>query len=88
MEKGYQRIKLIDNLFKKFYQVDMTASRKYGGTGLGLAICKEIIDAHGGKIWANNNKEEKGASFFFSLPLMSESDDERIQIIRPQDMKL
>jgi signal transduction histidine kinase len=78
----------IDNLFKKFYQVDMTASRKYGGTGLGLAICKEIIDAHGGKIWAHNNKEEKGASFFFSLPLMIESDDERIQIIRPQDMKL
>ena len=58
----------IDNLFKKFYQVDVMASRKYGGTGLGLAICKEIIDIHRGKIWAHNNKEEKGASFSFSLP--------------------
>ena len=45
------------------------ASRKYGGTGLGLAICKEIIDAHEGKIWAQNNKDGKGATFSFSLPL-------------------
>jgi signal transduction histidine kinase len=58
----------IDNLFEKFYQVDRMASRKYGGTGLGLAICKEIIDIHSGKIWAHNNKQEKGASFSFSLP--------------------
>ncbi len=59
----------IDNLFKKFYQVDMMASRKYGGTGLGLAICKEIIDAHEGKIWAQNNKDGEGATFSFNLPL-------------------
>ena len=58
----------IDNLFEKFYQVDRRASRKYGGTGLGLAICKEIIDIHMGKIWAYNNRQEKGASFSFSLP--------------------
>ena len=59
----------IDNLFEKFYQVDVMASRKYGGTGLGLAICKEIIDAHEGKIWAHNNKDGKGATFSFTLPL-------------------
>ena len=59
----------IDNLFKKFYQVDMMASRKYGGTGLGLAICKEIIDAHEGKIWAQNNKDGEGVTFSFYLPL-------------------
>jgi signal transduction histidine kinase len=58
----------IDNLFEKFYQVDVMASRKYGGTGLGLAICKEIIDAHEGKIWAHNNKDGKGATFSFTLP--------------------
>jgi signal transduction histidine kinase len=60
----------IDNLFKKFYQVDVMASRKYGGTGLGLAICKEIIDAHEGKIWAQNNKDGEGATFSFNLPLL------------------
>ena len=39
------------------------ASTKYGGTGLGLAICKEIIDAHEGKIRAHNNKDGKGVHF-------------------------
>ena len=35
-----------------------------------LFICKSIIEAHGGKIWATNNLEEKGATFFFTLPVM------------------
>jgi two-component system, OmpR family, sensor histidine kinase VicK len=53
---------IIPKLFSKF----VTKSEK--GTGLGLYICKGIIEAHGGKIWAENNKEEKGATFSFSLP--------------------
>ena len=53
---------IIPKLFSKF----VTKSEK--GTGLGLYICKGIIDAHGGKIWAENNKEGKGATFSFSLP--------------------
>jgi signal transduction histidine kinase len=43
----------VDNLFKSFYQIDTTATRKHGGTGLGLAICKGIIEGHGGKIWVD-----------------------------------
>ncbi|HVP82347.1 MAG TPA: ATP-binding protein [Nitrososphaeraceae archaeon] len=39
------------------------------GTGLGLSIAKKIIDAHGGQIWAQNHKDEKGATVSFSLPL-------------------
>ncbi|HEX5519591.1 MAG TPA: HAMP domain-containing sensor histidine kinase, partial [Candidatus Nitrosocosmicus sp.] len=51
-------------LFKKF------ASNSFQGTGLGLFIAKNIVEAHGGKIWASNNKDgEKGATFSFSLPL-------------------
>jgi signal transduction histidine kinase len=55
---------IIPRLFSKF----ATASER--GTGLGLYISKKIIDAHGGKIWAENNKDGKGATFGFTLPLL------------------
>ncbi|MDQ5842155.1 MAG: sensor histidine kinase [Thermoproteota archaeon] len=55
---------IISRLFSKF----ATSSEK--GTGLGLYISRKIIDAHGGKIWAENNKDGKGATFAFTLPLL------------------
>jgi signal transduction histidine kinase len=54
---------IMPKLFSKF------ASKSYQGTGLGLFICKSIIEAHGGKIWAENNSDGKGARFAFSLPI-------------------
>ena len=56
-------IEIHPKLFTKF----STKSEK--GTGLGLYICKNIVEAHGGKIWAKNNEDGKGAIFSFSLPL-------------------
>ncbi len=50
-------------LFSKF------ASKSFSGTGLGLFISRNIIEAHSGKIWAENNPDGKGARFSFSLPL-------------------
>jgi two-component system sensor histidine kinase VicK len=58
---------IMAKLFTKF------ATKSFGGSGLGLYISKSIIEAHGGKIWAKNNLDEKGASFSFSLPLSSHS---------------
>jgi two-component system, OmpR family, sensor histidine kinase VicK len=53
---------ILPRLFTKF------ASKSYKGTGLGLFISKGIIEAHVGKIWAANNIDGKGATFYFSLP--------------------
>jgi hypothetical protein len=59
----------LDVVFDKFVQSSKSKTGS-GGTGLGLAICKEIIDAHNSKIWAENNPEE-GATFSFMLPVWS-----------------
>lgn len=59
----------LDQIFKPFYQSSRTKTGA-GGVGLGLNIAKQIINAHKGEIWAENNKI-KGASFIFTLPLQS-----------------
>ena len=57
----------IGNLFKKFYQMDTSATRKHTGTGLGLVICKGLIEAHSGRIWIDNNHKD-GFKIMFSIP--------------------
>ncbi|EKQ5085496.1 cell wall metabolism sensor histidine kinase WalK [Listeria innocua] len=55
------------NVFDRFFRVDKARSREMGGTGLGLAIAREVIEAHGGRIWAERNKS-KGTIIKFTLP--------------------
>ncbi|MDN7245498.1 cell wall metabolism sensor histidine kinase WalK [Planococcus shenhongbingii] len=62
----------VDKIFDRFYRVDRARSRAMGGTGLGLAISKEMINAHGGHIWAES-QYGKGTTIFFTLPF--EEDD-------------
>ncbi|HEY9399489.1 MAG TPA: HAMP domain-containing sensor histidine kinase, partial [Nitrososphaeraceae archaeon] len=54
---------MLPRLFEKF------ATRSESGTGWGLYISKNIVESHGGKIWAYNNKDGKGATFTFTLPI-------------------
>ena len=55
---------ILPRLFSKF-----ATKSSIGGTGLGLFISKSIVEAHGGRIWAENNKGGKGATFAFALPI-------------------
>ncbi|CEG29466.1 cell wall metabolism sensor histidine kinase WalK [Bacillus sp. B-jedd] len=57
----------LGKIFDRFYRVDKARTRKLGGTGLGLAIAKEMVNAHGGNIWATG-EEGKGTQIIFTLP--------------------
>jgi len=56
------------NLFTRFYRVDKSRSRNAGGgSGIGLTIAKHLVEAHGGRIWAESAGEGQGSTFSFSL---------------------
>jgi two-component system sensor histidine kinase KdpD len=57
---------LVDRIFEKFYRLPRESAG--GGAGLGLAICRAIVEAHGGRIWAEN-RDGGGAIFRFTLPI-------------------
>ena len=57
----------LERVFDRFYQVDGSATRRFGGAGLGLAIVRRIIEAHGGQIWVESDLGQ-GSSFKFTLP--------------------
>ncbi len=66
----------LETIFERFQQVDSSDSRKKGGTGLGLAICRQIIEEHGGKIWAES-RSGQGSTFYFTLPAVMQPGGDR-----------
>jgi two-component system phosphate regulon sensor histidine kinase PhoR len=59
----------LPHIFERFYRVDKSRSRSKGGTGLGLSIVKHIIQAHGGRVWADSSVNH-GTKIWFCLPLL------------------
>jgi signal transduction histidine kinase len=57
----------LEQIFEKFYQIDRSTTREFGGMGLGLAIAKEIVEQHGGTIWAES-QPGIGSLFYFTIP--------------------
>ncbi len=66
---------IMPRLFSKF------ATKSIAGTGLGLYISKRIIEAHGGKMWAENNPDGTGATFSFTIPLVTQQGHKESMVI-------
>jgi two-component system sensor histidine kinase ResE len=70
-------IEALPHLFERFYQVDDSRTRWQGGAGLGLYISRQIVEAHGGRIWVDSNAGE-GSAFSFAIPIAA-SDNQDVR---------
>jgi signal transduction histidine kinase len=58
----------LERVFERFYRVENEVTQRVRGAGLGLAVCRGIVEAHGGRIWAES-AFGVGSTFYFSLPV-------------------
>ncbi len=56
-------------IFTRFYRIDKSRARAGGGSGIGLTIAKHLVEAHGGRIWADSPGPGQGSTFTFTLPV-------------------
>ncbi len=61
----------LERIFDRFYQVDGSTKRAFSGMGVGLAVVREIVERHGGRVWAESPGPGKGTTIIFTLPRAS-----------------
>lgn len=61
----------LSHIFDRFYRVDPSRARASGGSGIGLTIARHLVEAHGGRIWAESDGPGQGSRFIFTLPIAS-----------------
>jgi signal transduction histidine kinase len=66
----------LERIFEPFEQVDHSITRKYQGTGLGLSLIKQMVELHGGRIWAESPGEGLGSTFHILLPIKPQPKDQ------------
>jgi signal transduction histidine kinase len=62
-----------EKIFDEFYQVEDHMTRRHNGMGIGLSIARGMVEAHGGRLWAQSDGLNKGTTFYIALPVSEES---------------
>jgi signal transduction histidine kinase len=65
----------LERVFERFHRVDQSPTRRIYGTGLGLAIVKGVVEAQGGRVWAESTGPGQGSTFVVTLPVIDETTD-------------
>jgi CheY-like chemotaxis protein/two-component sensor histidine kinase len=72
----------LPHLFERFRQAESSTTRSHGGLGIGLAIVRHLVEQHGGKVHAESEGEDRGATFVLRFPLVEPSNETRIEDAR------
>lgn len=73
-------------IFDPYVQAHWSSTRTANGAGLGLTICRGIIEQHDGRIWVENNAQEQGSKFTFTLPVITPKTDPRVLIVESNSL--
>jgi signal transduction histidine kinase len=65
----------LPRIWDRFYQSDASTTRRFGGTGIGLALVKQIVEAHGGQVWAESQTGQ-GSQFYVALQRVAAGEQE------------